>query len=429
VRGSDQAPDSAAWPVKRAPARPGRGGELCAEPARRPNWRRAVGATFLIAIAAGLPATLAAGNAAAASSTASVSSGFCGANGFVLSALPGQSAGEVSLSWCEPVGDPDAPYGDYIEQGTSQGRESATVSTSPYPLPENITTYDVTGLTGGMTYYFVIKAVNRFQKSVTSTEAWATAPTGTSDGTGSPLLGPPTGLSASAGDSQVTLTWTAPASDGGAQTFRYYVYQGSSQGGESSNAVATSTDTTATITDLTNGSPYYFYVKAVNDAAEISSPSNEVRVVPTTGSTSGGSTSGGSTSGGSTSGGSTSGGSTSGGSTSGGSTSGGGNRSGGSNGSGGNVTGGSSHPASSPLVPAISSGVGILVLVGSVIAVRRLRVRPRPPSAPQPSVRVAGDAGPRGGVHVRPTGTQPTVAVRIEPQPGTSTMLIEEMQR
>jgi hypothetical protein len=71
MHGGDQAPDSAVWPVKQALARLRRGGELCAEPARRPNWLRALGETFLVAIAAGLPATLAVGTAAASSSATS----------------------------------------------------------------------------------------------------------------------------------------------------------------------------------------------------------------------------------------------------------------------------------------------------------------------------------------------------------------------
>jgi hypothetical protein len=133
-------------------------------------------------------------------------------------------------------------------------------------------------------------------------------------------------------------------------------------------------------------------VKAVNAVGE-SDPSNEAHIfLPTTGNQSGGNQSGG-------------------------------------NQSGGNQSGGYSPPTGSVLVPAISAGVGILVIIGSVIAVRRLRARPRPPLVPQPTVRVVRDAGPPSGVRVRPTGTQPTVAVRIEPHPGAITTLIEEMQR
>jgi hypothetical protein len=44
-------------------------------------------------------------------------------------------------------------------------------------------------------------------------------------------------------------------------------------------------------------------------------------------------------------------------------------------------------------------------------------------------VRVVRDTGTPAGVHVRPTGTQPTVAVRIEPHPGACTTWIKEIRR
>src|SRR5580692_599996 len=65
--------------------------------------------------------------------------------------------------------------------------------------------------------------------------------------------GPPTGLTATAGNAQVALSWTAPASDGGSAITGYEIFVGTSSGGESATAVQTVTGTSATVTGLTNG--------------------------------------------------------------------------------------------------------------------------------------------------------------------------------
>jgi len=77
----------------------------------------------------------------------------------------------------------------------------------------------------------------------------------------------PTSLSGTAGNGQVSLSWTAPASNGGAAITDYAV-QLSSDGGStwSTFADGTSTATSATVTGLTNGTAYVFRVAAVNAA-------------------------------------------------------------------------------------------------------------------------------------------------------------------
>ena len=76
-------------------------------------------------------------------------------------------------------------------------------------------------------------------------------------------LAPPTGLSATAGDGRVTLSWTAPSG-----TVTRYQFRQSSDGGSTYGAWmdASGTATTHTVTGLTNGVAYTFQVRAVNTA-------------------------------------------------------------------------------------------------------------------------------------------------------------------
>src|ERR1039457_1964002 len=92
--------------------------------------------------------------------------------------------------------------------------------------------------------------------------------------------GPPTGLLATAGNAQVSLSWTSPASDGGAAIIGYDVYLGTSSHGESAAPVKTVGGTSTTVTGLTNGTTYYFTVDAVNDADLHSAPSAEASATP-----------------------------------------------------------------------------------------------------------------------------------------------------
>jgi len=85
----------------------------------------------------------------------------------------------------------------------------------------------------------------------------------------------PTGLTATAGNTQVSLNWTASS---GATSYK--VYRGTTAGGESTTAIATGV-TTASYSDagLTNGTKYYYKVAAVNTAGT-SALSSEVSATP-----------------------------------------------------------------------------------------------------------------------------------------------------
>jgi len=84
--------------------------------------------------------------------------------------------------------------------------------------------------------------------------------------------GMPTGVSATAGNAQATVNFTAPASDGGSPITSYTVTS------NPEGKTASGTSSPITVTGLTNGTPYTFSVKATNaiGTGRASSPSNSV---------------------------------------------------------------------------------------------------------------------------------------------------------
>jgi hypothetical protein len=177
-----------------------------------------------------------------------------------LTATPGNA--QVALSWNASSG---ATAYD-VKRSTVSGSGYATVS-SP-----TTTSFTNTGLTNGATYYFVVDAKNANGTSANSSQVSAT-----------PVAPPaaPTGLSATAGNAQVALSWTASS---GATS---YTVQRSTVNGSGYATVATSiTSTSYTNTGLTNGTTYYFVVQAVN-AGGTSGNSNQASATPASGGTSG----------------------------------------------------------------------------------------------------------------------------------------------
>jgi hypothetical protein len=88
----------------------------------------------------------------------------------------------------------------------------------------------------------------------------------------------PSNLAATGGNAQVTLTWQAPASDGGSPITNYRIYRGVVPGGEIALATVGNVLTYAD-TAVTNGVTYYYEVSALNNPGE-GPKSNEASATP-----------------------------------------------------------------------------------------------------------------------------------------------------
>jgi fibronectin type 3 domain-containing protein len=161
-----------------------------------------------------------------------------------LAATAGDSV--VTLTWTASSG------------ATGYNVKRATTSGGPYTKLAAPTSpgYTDSSVTNGTTYYYVVSALNAAGESANSAEVSATP-----KGPSAPPAAP-TNLTATAGDSLVSLTWTASS---GATS--YYVKRSTTSGGPYTQ-IAAPTSTSYTDASLTNGTTYYYVVAAINSAGE-----------------------------------------------------------------------------------------------------------------------------------------------------------------
>ena len=153
------------------------------------------------------------------------------------------TAGNASatLTWTAPVDQGTSPITGYV----------ITPSSGPAVDVGNVTTDDITGLTNGTAYTFTVAAINGVGTGDASGPSNSVTPEATAPG--APTIG-----TATAGNASATLTWRAPASDGGSPITGYVINPSSGP------AVDVGNVTTDDITGLTNGTPYTFTVAAIN---------------------------------------------------------------------------------------------------------------------------------------------------------------------
>ena len=191
-----------------------------------------------------------------------------------LNVTPGDT--QVALTWTAPGSDGGSAITGYEYRvsddagstwspdwtGVPDGSDSGTDRSDE-------TSYTVTGLDNGAEHTFQLRAVN------------AVGAGGVAEATSTPVTVPdaPASLNATAGDTQVSLDWTAPASDGGS-AITGYEYRVSDDDGTtwspdwtgvpdgSDPGTDRSDETSYTVTGLDNGVEHTFEVRAVNVVGE-----------------------------------------------------------------------------------------------------------------------------------------------------------------
>ncbi len=171
------------------------------------------------------------------------------------------SPNQATISFSAPAFDGGSSILYYLASSTP-GNLTGTSSGSPIT---------VTDLTNGTSYTFAVYAVNAAGTSSPSTASNAVIPIG--------VPGAPTGVVATAGNTQAVVNFSAPVSTGGSQITGYTVTSSPASGTDTD---AGSTTLTHTVTNLANGTPYTFTVTATNIVGTGSASGASSPITPST---------------------------------------------------------------------------------------------------------------------------------------------------
>ena len=174
---------------------------------------------------------------------------------------------QATLTWTAPTSDGGSPITSYTVTAAPGGQTASAVAPA--------TSATVAGLTNGTAYTFTVTAANAIGNGPASAASNSVTPL-------APLAvpGAPSAVTATAGDAQASVTWTAPTSDGGSPITSYTVT--AAPGGQTASVIPPATG--ATVSGLTNGTAYTFTVTAANavGGSPASAPSNAITPGPAT---------------------------------------------------------------------------------------------------------------------------------------------------
>ena len=162
------------------------------------------------------------------------------ASALVSWTAPGLNGGSAITSYT--VTSQSSLFGTPVRTCTTTGATSCTV----------------TGLTNGIAYTFTVAATNSAGTGPSSAASNSVTPRD--------LPGAPTGVTATAGDAQATVSWVAPTSTGGTAITGYTVTSSASLVGTPVRTCTTTGATTCTVTGLVNDVTYTFTVTASSAA-------------------------------------------------------------------------------------------------------------------------------------------------------------------